>query len=220
MIEAIRSLSDAIISAHSGFDWVEFASAVCSALSLIGIVVLLIERREKKRPYLVATFELVRSDHICILIRNVGETTAVLKSVKFNPEFVERLPADAQPLARDREMNITIFPKQQWVIYLGATATEVIQSGNTKLTINISYSEIDDRKANKTFIEETKIDFSEYAGFLDYISPLDELTRAIKRLDKSIEKMNTEITNHLRKQDMCEEIARHEITKHESSEQS
>lgn len=41
-------------------DIMAFVSAVCSVISLVTIIILLIERAEKKRPYLQISFELER----------------------------------------------------------------------------------------------------------------------------------------------------------------
>ena len=59
-------------------DVMAFVSAVCSVISLITIIILLIERAEKKRPYLQISFELVKSSLVCLVIRYVGETPATL----------------------------------------------------------------------------------------------------------------------------------------------
>ena len=81
-------------------DVMAFVSAACSVISLITIIILLIERAEKKRPYLQISFELVKSSLICLVIRNVGEVSATLKALKFNPDFVKQMSAKAQSQAK------------------------------------------------------------------------------------------------------------------------
>lgn len=70
-------------------------NAIYHILLWIGVIVtlafLLIERAEKKRPYLEISFELVRSILACVVIRNVGEVPAELKSMNFNNEFIKQL---------------------------------------------------------------------------------------------------------------------------------
>lgn len=51
-------------------------SAICSVISLIAIIMLIIDRIERKRPYLQVSSELLRSNLACVVIRNVGEVPA------------------------------------------------------------------------------------------------------------------------------------------------
>ena len=140
---------------------------------LVTIFFLLIERYEKKRPYLEVSFELVRGTMTCLVIRNVGDTPAELKSMKFNKEFVEQLgEKKVQALEKKKEMSVVIFPKRYWVLSLDKNVFDVIDFPNTELIIEYTYSKL---KNKKKYSGETTIDFKEYGSFLVYLSEIDEL---------------------------------------------
>lgn len=74
----IQELIDAVNRNAQVSGW-EILTSICSVISLVAIVILLIERKEKKRPYLQITFELIRDNLVCLVLRNVGETPAILQ---------------------------------------------------------------------------------------------------------------------------------------------
>lgn len=184
MQTAIRELTSAIQQTLGGFDWSSAVSAVCSVVSLVAIVILLKERKEKQRPYLQVSFELVKSNLVCLVIRNVGETPAKLREVKFNPKFVEQLPPGGKKHAEDRSgLNISIYPKQRWTLCLNVITPEVLTYQNTQLEVTFTYSSSGKKKR---FTETETIEFTDYSGFLVYISEIDELRGEIKKLGKSL----------------------------------
>lgn len=183
-IEALNNLADALVKLVSS-DWAGTVSAVCSVISLIAIIVLLIERREKKRPYLQISFELVKSSLVCLVIRNVGEVPAILKELKFNPDFVKQLPKNAQKHAQDRtNLNISIHPKQQWVLCLDEITPTVLQYQNTQLEVSFVYTS--KGKKRPKYKDTEIIDFNDYSGFLVYISETDELQSEVKNLVQAV----------------------------------
>lgn len=166
MLEKIMSLTFSDVMA--------FVSAACSVISLVTIIILLIERAEKKRPYLQISFELVKSSLVCLVIRNVGEVPATLKELKFNPDFVKQMSAKAQSQAKDRTgLNISIHPKQQWVLCLDEITPTVLQYQNTQLEVSYVYTA--KGKQRPKYKDTEIIDFNDYSGFLIYISEVDEL---------------------------------------------
>lgn len=176
----------------NSFDWTSAVSAVCSVISLLAIVVLLKERKEKQRPYLQISFELVKSSLVCLVIRNVGETPAKLKEILFNKDFVEQMPDSAKEHTKDRKnLNISIYPKQQWVLCLDVITPTVLQYNNTKLKVTYTYSA---KEKKHSYTETEIIDFMDYSGFLVYISQIDEMTDQIKKLSNGLEKLNKTIT--------------------------
>lgn len=183
MEKSIQELTEAIRQINTGFDWASLISAICSVISLVAIVILLKERSEKKRPYLQISFELVKSSLICLVIRNVGETPAKLKKITFNPDFINQLPVRAKKHAKDRDINISLYPKQQWVLCLDVITPEVLKYQNTQLEITLSYTA---KEKKKHYVETELIDFNDYSGFLVYISETDELKEEIKKLGKSL----------------------------------
>ena len=166
-------------------DKMAFLSVCCSVISLVTIIILFIERAEKKRPYLQISFELVKSSLVCLVIRNVGEVPATLKELKFNPDFVKQMSAKAQSQAKDRTgMNISIHPKQQWVLCLDEITPTVLQYQNTQLEVSFVYSA--KGKKRPKYKDTEIIDFNDYSGFLIYISEVDELRDEVKKLTQAM----------------------------------
>lgn len=198
MEDLMRELIEVIRETNSGLDWASIISAICSIISLIAIIILLKERSEKRRPYLQASFELIRSSLTCIVIRNVGDVPAKLYGVVFYNDFIKQLPEKVQDRLRSKEdTNISIYPKQQLVISLDVITADVLQFTEKNLKITIKYSSIQNEHAKYT--EDSEIAFGDYEGFLIYISEIDELKNAIvgigKSLDKTMEVLEKNILN-------------------------
>lgn len=192
MENAIRELTDTINQMNGGIDWASAISAVCSVVSLIAIVLLLVERKEKQRPYLQISFELVKSSLVCLVIRNVGTTPAKLHEISFNEDFVKQLPDKAAEHSKDRKnMNISIYPQNRWVLCLDVITPTVLAYENTKLEITYVYS----AKGKKKKYKECEIvEFKDYSGFLVYISEMDEMRGEIKKLGTTLEKVNRNLS--------------------------
>ena len=192
MENAIRELTGAINRMNSGVDWAACISAACSVISLLAIAVLLVERKEKQRPYLQISFELVKSSLVCLVIRNVGTTPAKLHEISFNEDFVKQLPAKASEHSKDRKnMNISIYPQNQWVLCLDVITPTVLSYENTKLEIAYVYSAKGKRKRYK---ESEIVEFKDYSGFLVYISEMDEMRAEVKKLGATLEKVNRSLS--------------------------
>lgn len=184
LIEAINNLAAAIVQLTTT-DWAGSVSAICSVISLITIIILLVERGEKKRPYLQVSFELVRSSLVCLVIRNVGETPTQLKELKFNSAFVKQLPPNAQKSATNRtDLNISIHPNQQWVLCLDVITPNVLQYENTQLEVSFTYA-VKGKRMRK-YKDTEIINFNDYSGFLVYISEVDELRDEVKKLTQAM----------------------------------
>ena len=164
---------------------------------LITIAFLLIERIEKKRPYLEISFELVRSTMACLVIRNVGSVPVELKSMKFNSEFIEQLEYDKiQSLKKKQEMNVVIYPGKSWVLSLDKNVFDVIGFSNSELKIDYIYRKL---KKRKKYAETTTIDFKEYGSFLVYLSEIDELKTMTEKKLTEITKLCDKITKYMEK---------------------
>lgn len=186
MGNTINQLIDAII--ESGIDWTSIISAVCSIISLIAIIILLIERAEKTRPYLQATFELIKSNLVCITIKNVGSVPAVLKEISFNDEFVQQMSEESKRHLKNNEsMNLTIFPLYRWIISLNVTTPEIFKKDCHTLKLQLKYSKSQKKKAK--YSETTEINFDDYQTFMIYISETDELTKGINKMTEEIKEL-------------------------------
>lgn len=193
MENAIRELTEAINRMNSEVDWAACISAACSVISLLAIAVLLVERKEKQRPYLQISFELVKSSLVCLVIRNVGTTPAKLHEISFNEDFVKQLPAKASEHSKDRKnMNISIYPQNQWVLCLDVITPTVLSYKNTKLEITYVYSA---KGKKKKYKESEIVEFKDYSGFLVYISEMDEMRAEVKKLGATLEKVNRSLSN-------------------------
>ncbi len=187
MIDAINRLAEAIENSNSSMDYAAIVSAVCSVISLVAILLLLIERHEKKRPYLLVSFELKRSNLACLVIRNVGEVSAKLSEITFNESFRKQLPQKAQEKIEDRSsLNVSIHPKQQWVIALDVTFGEAMKYKESELSVVIKYCASGKKK---TYTETNRIDFQDYKHFLIYISEIDELKKEINSVAQTLQTM-------------------------------
>ena len=192
MENAIRELTEAINRMNSGVDWAACISAACSVISLLAIAVLLVERKEKQRPYLQISFELVKSSLVCLVIRNVGTTPAKLHEISFNEDFVKQLPSKASEHSKDRKnMNISIYPQNQWVLCLDVITPTVLSYENTKLEITYVYSA---KGKKKKYKESEIVEFKDYSGFLVYISEMDEMRAEVKKLGATLEKVNRSLS--------------------------
>lgn len=161
---------------------------------LVTMAFLLIERFEKKRPYIEISFELVRSTMACLVIRNVGNTPAEVKSMEFSEDFIKQLDEKKRKkLEKKKEMNVVIFPQRFWVLSLDKNIFDIIDFSSSKLTIKYTYSKL---KCKKQYRTETTIDFKEYSSFLVYLSEIDELKTMT-------EKKLTELTT------LCEKMIRY-----------
>ena len=195
MQEAIHELTQEIHQINTTFDWASAVSAVCSVISLIAIVILLKERKEKQRPYLQISFELVKSSLVCLVIRNVGSTPASLKEIVFNKDFVNQLPQKAKEHSKDRKnLNISIYPNNQWVLCLDVITPTVLEYENTKLEVSYTYTA---KNKNKRYKEQEIVEFKDYSGFLIYISEIDEMRNEIKKLGNTLEKVNKTLSKTL-----------------------
>ena len=185
MEAAVIKLSETIQRSMSQTDWVAILSVIFSGFSLLGIVFLLIERYERKRPYLQASFELIRGNSVCIVIRNVGEVPAVLKTIKFSRDFVDQLDVIGKEHTSDKEnLSISIHPGQKWVIPLNDNTANVMKQSIKTLRVTLEYSK---RNKKRLFSEPETIDFGDYSNMLVYISDIDELRKEIKRLTDVLE---------------------------------
>lgn len=109
----------------------------------------------------------------------------MLNEIKFNPDFVKQMPENARNHAKDRtELNISIHPKQQWVLCLDQITPTVLQYQNTQLEVSFAYTA--KGKKRKKYKDTEIIDFNDYSGFLVYISEVDELRDEVKKLTQAM----------------------------------
>lgn len=81
-----------VIREASSFSWKDVISMMSVVASWITIWFLLKERAESNRPYLQITFELVRSNLTCVVLRNTGTVPLTIHRLYFEEEFINQLP--------------------------------------------------------------------------------------------------------------------------------
>ena len=192
MEELLERLVIAVEQQNAAFPWDSVISLLALIASWITIFFLLKERSEKNRPYMQISFELVRSTLACVVLRNVGTVPLEVKSLIFNESFTKQLQEKTQKRLKKKETkSIMIFPGQKWVVSFDTNVFNIINDFDEK-TVKIEYKYYKYGK-KKSYDEKIEIDFSEYEGFLDYISEVDEFKNSIDNLKKSMENIDKDI---------------------------
>lgn len=192
MQELIERLVVAVEQQNSAFPWDSVISILALIASWVTIFFLLKERSEKNRPYMQISFELVRSTLACVVLRNVGIVPLEVKSLMFNETFTKQLQTKTQERLKKKEStSIVIFPGQKWIISFDTNVFNIINDFEEK-TVKIDYRYFKYGK-KKNYDDKIEIDFSEYAGFLDYISEVDEFKNSVDNLKKSMNSIDKDI---------------------------
>lgn len=191
MEEILRELI-VVIQETSAFSWKDVISMMSVIASWITIWFLLKERAESNRPYLQITFELVRSNLTCIVLRNTGTVPLIINKLYFEEDFINQLPdREQEGLKKNKVSNMTIFPGKQWIICLGVIIPEILEKYDKK-TLNIDYI-YTGLKKKKKYKENVEIDFEQYGRCLVYISDIDELRNVNKQIANEIEKVKKDV---------------------------
>lgn len=187
--ELIKSINN--LSSFSPNDFINILALIGSWIT---IFILLKEKFDKNRPYLQLSFELIRSNLACIVVRNVGEVPLVITSIKFNKEFTDQLPNDEKEnLANNKITDLKIYPNRQWIFCLGVIIPDILEKFKVKeVKIEYSYKKIGKKK---TYTESTKIDFSQYSKMLVYISDINELKKVNEQIVKNSENINKNLND-------------------------
>ena len=192
MEELFERLIIAVEQQNSAFPWDSVISILALIASWVTIFFLLKERSEKNRPYMQISFELVRSTLACVVLRNVGTVPLEVKSLTFNETFTKQLQTKTQDRLKKKEStSIMIFPGQKWIVSFDTNVSNIINDFKEK-TVKIDYRYFKYGK-KKPYDDKIEIDFSEYAGFLDYISEVDEFKNSVDNLKKSMESIDKDI---------------------------
>lgn len=193
MEELIKQLIESVNDLGK-FSWNEAIALFSLLAAWITIILLLKDKFESKRPYLQITFELVRDNLTCIVLRNVGNVPLEIKKLNLDEEFVKQLPEREQEgLLNNNISKMKIFPNKQWIICLGVIVPDILEHYEKKvLNIDYEYSKIGKRKKYK---ESTEIDFKQYSRMLVYVSEIDELRNQNKKIEKEMKNINKEVKN-------------------------
>ena len=191
MESLIKELIEAVEKSNS-FSVMDAINILSVVAAWITIWFLLRERSEQNRPYLQVTFELIRSNLTCVVLRNTGNVPLSIKELQFDQEFIEQLPErDRTGLQYNKIDNLIIFPGKQWIICLGVIIPEILNKFDKKvLKLDYTYSRLERKKK---YVETTEIDFEQYGRCLVYISDIDELRQVDKKIAKDIESVKKDV---------------------------
>lgn len=193
MEELIRELIQSVDNLNK-FSWSDLISLVSLIGAWVTIFFLIKDKIENKRSYLQITFELVRDNLTCIVLRNVGNVPLELKQIKFDEDFVNQLPErERSGLIDNKINNMKIFPGKQWIICLGVIVPEILENYEIEsLRIDYEYSKIGKKRRYK---ETTDVDFTQYSIMLVYVSEIDELRNQNKKLERELKNITKEVKN-------------------------
>lgn len=193
MEEILRDLI-VVIQKSNALSWKDIINIVAVIIPLITIFFLIRDRIESNRPYLQITFELVRSNLACVVLRNTGAVPLTINKLCFEEEFINQLPKiEREGLNKNKVRNMTIFPGKQWIICLGVTTPEILEKYDKK-TLNIDYA-YTKLKRKKKYKENVEIDFEQYGRCLVYVSEIDELQNVNKQIANEIKKVKKDVNN-------------------------
>ena len=189
MDELIKSINNL-----SGFSWSDLISLIALIGSWITIFLLLKEKYENNRPYLQISFELVRSNLTCIVLRNVGKVPLVLTNIHYDEEFINQLDERDRKYLNDNKINkLTIFPGKEWIVCLGVIVPDILNNFDKKLlSVDYEYKKLNGIRKYK---ENTEIDFEQYSRFLVYISGIDELMQVNKKIESNTKNLEKRLKN-------------------------
>lgn len=189
MDELIKSINNL-----SGFSWSDLISLIALIGSWITIFLLLKEKYENNRPYLQISFELVRSNLTCIVLRNVGKVPLVLTNIHYDEEFINQLDERDRKYLNDNKINkLVIFPGKEWIVCLGVIVPDILNNFDKKLlSVDYEYKKLNGIRKYK---ENTEIDFEQYSRFLVYISEIDELMQVNKKIESNTKNLEKRLKN-------------------------
>ena len=187
--ELILRIAEALEKQMVFPQWDTIIQIISVIAAWIAIIFLLVERKNKERPYLQVSFELVRSSLACLVIRNVGECPLEVSSIELSDEFLKQLPQETQERAVSlKKSEINIFPKRYYVFSLDVITGTILNKYNIKkVTIEYKYKKLG--KHRKMYKEKLTIDFSQYATMLIYISEIDELKTSVDGLLREVKEI-------------------------------
>lgn len=189
MDELIKSINNL-----SGFSWSDLINLIALIGSWITIFLLLKEKYENNRPYLQISFELVRSNLTCIVLRNVGKVPLVLTNIHYDEAFINQLDERDRKYLNDNKINkLTIFPGKEWIVCLGVIVPDILNNFDKKLlSVDYEYKKLNGIRKYK---ENTEIDFEQYSRFLVYISEIDELMQVNKKIESNTKNLEKRLKN-------------------------
>jgi hypothetical protein len=122
------------------------------------------------------SFESRRGGLMCLILRNLGGSTATKLRVELSDDSINCFPKDQERFKKLKSASLTIVPKQEIIFPCGGPG---YWEGLLKANIegDLVYNDI----FNKTNKEHFSINIESYSGTLIYGTEMDELTTTLKR---------------------------------------
>ena len=166
----------------------DFMSCLSLFVSIGTFICLFLERAEDHRPHLQITFELIRGDLACIILRNDSKVPLRIKSISFDPQFLSQIPDyRRQKLMHNNISDLILYPGQMQVLGLDVTVSTILKEFDLKLLrIDYVYCRL---KGKQKYSETAIIDFEQYGKCLCYVSEIDELKSVVERILKAVKEL-------------------------------
>lgn len=167
------------------FSCSDFISCLSLFVSIGTLFLLFLERAEDHRPHLQITFELIRGDLACIVLRNNSKVPLRVKNISFDPQFLSQIPDyRRQKLMHNNISDLILYPSQMQVLGLDVAVSTILNEFDLKLLrIDYVYCRL---KRKQKYSETATIDFEQYGKCLCYVSEIDELKRVVEKILKTV----------------------------------
>lgn len=139
----------------NSFSWGDIISLVALIGSWITIFILLKDKHNENRPYLQVTFELVKSNLTCVVLRNVGKVPLVLTHIHYDEDFINQLDERDKKYLNDNTVNnLAIFPGKEWIVCLGVIVPDILNKFELKkLKVDYEYKKLNGIKNIKRILK-------------------------------------------------------------------
>ena len=122
-----------------------------------------LSREQLLKPLLVMSFETRRGGLMCLVLRNLGGSTASKLRIELSDDSISCLPKDQERFKKAKSASLTIVPKQEIIFPCGGPGYwEKLSKAN--IEGNLIYDDI----FNKTNKEHFSINIESYEGTLIY----------------------------------------------------
>lgn len=147
---------------------------------------------ESHRPFVIISFEIIRSGYLCFKLENIGPVVAKDIKIRINEEFLDILEKKTPFtfLRKTTAATLMLTSHQKQYIALGVQGNfDDIASVPAK--IDISY--------NDKYEEHTEIDIAQFGDMLNYNSDLRDISLNIKNIENHLKQIDNEAKNYHKK---------------------
>lgn len=147
---------------------------------------------ETHRPFVIISFEIIRSDYLCFKLENIGPVVAKDIKIRINEEFLDNLekgfPFD--DLRKTSAATLILTSYQKRFIQIG-DRRDFDKIASVPAQIDISY--------NDKYEEHTEIDIEQFRYMLTYNSELGDISQDIKKIENHFKQIANEAKSYHKK---------------------